>query len=84
MHGDRVRDRLLYLAQEARGVDNVIALIAKTLEECDVAGGIEGVGCALAITAAEIKKHLIGQVVAVHWHEYSEISQAGQQGIRHR
>jgi hypothetical protein len=55
VHGDRVRDGLFDLAQEARGIDNVIALIAKTLEECDVTGGIEGIGCALAITPTEIE-----------------------------
>ena len=36
------------------------------------------------ITATEIKKHLIGQVVSVHRHEYREVSQAGQQRLGNR
>ena len=68
-HGDRAGDRLLDLAPEFRGIDDVVSLLAQAPQQCNVACAVEGVGRALAVGATQSLQFHVGQMEPVHRHD---------------
>ncbi len=85
MHGNRPGDRLLELAAERRRIDGLVrALRTQTPQQRHEAGGVEGVGRALARGSAQAHQLDVGEVEAVHGHHLRGVAESVEQGLRER
>ena len=80
-HRDRAGDRLLDLAAERGRIDRLVPRRrAQPLEQRHIAGGVEGVGRALARRTAQPRELDVGEVEAVHRHHLRDRAVAVEQG----
>ena len=83
VHGNGPRDGLFDLAAEFGCVHRLIAaLAAQPLQQCGVAGAVEGVGRAFAAGAAQPLQLHVGQVKAIHRHHLRHVGQRLLQCLR--